>query len=73
MIMITLRPEKRTAGGALASLAAHDIVTQCGVDPQHISCYTYGCPRVGNAAWASEWKKTVPNTWHVINNKVPST
>ena len=28
------------AGGAIASLAAHDLVTVCGVDAQRVSCYT---------------------------------
>lgn len=34
------------AGGAIASLAAHDIVTRCHARPHSVSVYTFGCPRV---------------------------
>ena len=46
-------------GGAVATLAAHDIVTFCGVAPERISCYTFGCPRVGNHAFAAEYDTVV--------------
>ena len=37
-------------GGALATLAAYDIVKGCpNVD---VACYTYGAPRTGNRAFA---------------------
>ena len=59
-------------GGAVATLAAHDIVSGCGVAPEAISCYTFGCPRVGNRAFAAEWRAVVPDTWHIINNQARS-
>lgn len=31
--------------------------------------YTFGCPRVGNAAFAAEVNMRVPELWHVINDK----
>ena len=34
-------------------------------------CYTFGAPRVGNQAWASECGDLVPATFHVINDQVP--
>ena len=46
-------------GGAVASLAAHDIVTQCKLPSQNVSCYTFGAPRVGNHAFAAEYERLV--------------
>ena len=34
-------------------------------------CYTFGAPRVGNRAWASECGDLVPAMFHVINDQVP--
>jgi pimeloyl-ACP methyl ester carboxylesterase len=34
-------------GGAIATLAALDVMRQCKVGPQQVACYTFGCPRVG--------------------------
>ena len=56
-------------GGALASLAAIDIVRECGVDSDRVSCYTFGCPRIGNHAFAADYAQAVPDTWHVINDQ----
>ena len=63
-------------GGALATLAAFDLVRSCkslnssqgpATDP---ICYTFGAPRLGNHAFAHLFNTTVPNTWHVINDQV---
>ncbi len=58
-------------GGALATLAAHDIRQAC---PDHtkldISCYTFGAPRTGNHAFAHEYNEGVPDTWGIINDQV---
>ena len=56
-------------GGAVATLAAFDVVRDCGVPAANVGCYTFGCPRVGNHAFAAEYEETVPNTWHVINDQ----
>ena len=34
-----------------------------------VSCYTFGCPRVGNHRFAHEYEEVVPDTWHVINDQ----
>ena len=59
-------------GGAVATLAAFDIARgACGVavPESNVMCYTFGCPRVGNHAFADEYAAAVPNTWHVINKQ----
>lgn len=33
-----------------------------------ITCYTFGCPRTGNHAWAALFKPVVRETFHIINN-----
>ena len=59
-------------GGALAQLAAHDIATAGAKQGLTVSvgCYTFGAPRVGNHAFANEYNKLVPHTWHIINDQV---
>ena len=47
---------------------------QIRVDIAEVWCfqmevYTFGCPRVGNAAFAAEVNMRVPELWHVINDK----
>jgi predicted lipase len=42
-------------GGAVATLAALDIVRLCSLSPEQVSCYTFGCPRVGNHTFAAEY------------------
>ena len=32
---------------------------------------TYGCPYIGNEAFAREYQALVPNTWHVVEEKDP--
>ena len=60
-------------GGALASFAAADIALRGGVAadgggaPRYLSSYTYGCPRIGNAALAAAWTAAVPDGWRVVN------
>ena len=59
-------------GGALATLAAPEIVTaleQAGVKV-HVSCYTFGAPRTGNHAFARHYDRKVPDTWGLINDQV---
>jgi Lipase (class 3) len=56
-------------GGAIASLAAMDAVRECGVDSQRVVCYTFGCPRIGNHAFAGDYETAVPDTWHVVNDQ----
>ena len=54
-------------GGALATLAAHDLQAEFGF--RHLHCYTFGAPRTGNHAFAAETSRLVPETWHVINDR----
>lgn len=59
-------------GGALATLAAHDVAgaaAEAGLQ-LHISCYTFGAPRTGNHAFAKDFASTVPDTWGLINDQV---
>jgi predicted lipase len=42
-------------GGAIATLAAFDMVRICNLSPRQVSCYTFGCPRVGNHSFAEEY------------------
>ena len=55
-------------GGAVAQLAACDIRRHCGVASDRVTVYTFGCPRVGNHAFAREYEAAVPDTWHVVND-----
>ena len=64
-------------GGALAELAAHHFAT-CAREQgnpyisRQLACYTFGAPRVGNAAWAAECGAMIPAMFHVINDQVCS-
>ncbi|CAD7702015.1 unnamed protein product [Ostreobium quekettii] len=55
-------------GGAIAQLAAFEISSTLKVGPCRVSCYTLGCPKVGNRAFACEYHRAVPDTWHVVND-----
>lgn len=55
-------------GGALATLAAFEI-KQKWPDAQ-MFVYTFGAPRVGNTAWASEYDALVPGSWYIVNHQV---
>ncbi len=59
-------------GGALANLAAYDIVKGLKLVDRKttVSCYTFGAPRVGNYAFAHEYTTNVPDTWSIINDQV---
>ncbi len=54
-------------GGALATLAAHDLQAEFGF--RHLHCYTFGAPRTGNHTFAADTSRLVPETWHVINDR----
>lgn len=59
-------------GGALAMLAAHDIAKALEALDRNtsVACYTFGAPRVGNYAFASEYGAAVPDSWSIINDQV---
>ena len=59
-------------GGAMANLAAYDIAKAVQVAglQAHLACYTFGAPRTGNHAFAWDYRKTVPDTWGLINDQV---
>ena len=42
-------------GGAVASLAAFDIVRELQLPTEHVKVYTFGCPRLGNRAFVREY------------------
>ena len=59
-------------GGALATLAAYDVRKrlQAGGRPQvEVLCYTFGAPRTGNHAFATDYNHVVPDTWSIINDQ----
>jgi triacylglycerol lipase len=53
-------------GGALAALASMDIVLN--VPGKQMSCYTFGSPKVGDAAFAAVYNKLVPETHRFVND-----
>lgn len=57
-------------GGAIATLCAVDIAYRLPelADKIDLHCYTFGCPRTGNRAFARLQSRLVPATWHVINS-----
>jgi predicted lipase len=59
-------------GAALAKMCALD--TAYNVPGKTIYCYTYGAPKVGNAAFAKAYNERVPNTFRFVNGSdiVPS-
>lgn len=56
-------------GGAIASIAAFDLVTSGFIEKSDISpsVITYGQPRTGNYAFANEFMKSVPIIYRVMN------
>ncbi|PNH07480.1 hypothetical protein TSOC_006061 [Tetrabaena socialis] len=56
-------------GGAHATLCTLDIIRELGaaLPYNHITCYTFGAPRIGNHAFAAMYDKVVYETWNVIN------
>jgi len=61
-------------GGALANLCSHDICSTLG-DRAQLTCTTFGAPRPGNHAFASSFRKAVPDAWDIFhpNDIVPRT
>ncbi len=52
----------------MAVLAAYDIAD---LFPWlSLQVYTVGAPRPGNRAFAKQYEAKVPDTWHVINDRV---
>lgn len=56
-------------GGALAVLAAHDIAAQ--LKSISLQVVTFGCPYIGNHAFAADYEACVPDTWHIIHDRDP--
>ena len=52
-------------GAALACLCALDIQYNT---PKSVRCVTYGCPKVGNAAFAESYNRRVPKTYRVVTH-----
>jgi hypothetical protein len=56
-------------GGALSTLCAHELGRRTawrGAPPRVVN-YSFGSPRVGNAAFAAELNAAAPNCWRVVN------
>ncbi|CAL8471597.1 g11139 [Coccomyxa elongata] len=56
-------------GGALATLCSFELANRRyrhGGEPE-ITMYNYGSPRVGNAAFARAYDRSVPDSWRVTN------
>ncbi len=70
---LPLQVTGHSLGGALAQLAALDIVTnlQDVLHGSDICLYTFGSPNVGNAAFANLVNSKVPNFWRVENDGDP--
>ncbi|KAL4452197.1 hypothetical protein ABPG75_007859 [Micractinium tetrahymenae] len=56
-------------GGALAVLASQQISLAHPASRQTV--YTFGCPRVGNAAFAAMYNDAVPDAWSICNRGDP--
>ncbi|KAL4450128.1 hypothetical protein ABPG77_010797 [Micractinium sp. CCAP 211/92] len=54
-------------GGALATLCAWDCAHRSWPTPVDLEVWNYGCPRVGNRAFAEHYNQLVPSTWRVVN------
>ena len=54
-------------GGALATLAAYDLQAEFAF--RKLQVYTFGSPRTGNHAFAHDYERRVPHTWHVVNER----
>ena len=54
-------------GGALATLAAYDLQAEFGF--RKLQVYAFGSPRTGNHAFARDYERKVPHTWHVVNDR----
>ena len=54
-------------GGAAAKLASFDIQTELESKIGSLSCYTFGCPRVGNHAFRRSYRKKVKISWDLMH------
>jgi hypothetical protein len=56
-------------GGAAARIASYDISEWLNAKrvTYKLACYTYGCPRVGNSAFAECYNEMVPDTWSIMH------
>ena len=52
-------------GGALAMIAAQDLTENFDL-PQPVQVYTFGSPRIGNVAYASNYDQKIPATFRVV-------
>ncbi len=70
---LPLQVTGHSLGGALAQLAALDIVTNLEdtLNGSDVCLYTFGSPSVGNAAFANLLNSKVPNFWRVENDGDP--
>ena len=69
--MINVYVTGHSLGGALATLAAHDIKT--AHPAAHVTVYTFGQPRVGNVAFKNEYNQLIDEHFAVINGLDPVT
>ncbi|KAL4452204.1 hypothetical protein ABPG75_007866 [Micractinium tetrahymenae] len=58
-------------GGALAVLASQQISRAHPASRQTV--YTFGCPRVGNAAFAAMYNEAITDAWAIVNRGDPVT
>ena len=55
-------------GGALATLCALDLQFNFfSTEPERISLYSFGSPRVGNSEFRQSFNRRVPNSYRVVN------
>ena len=54
-------------GGALATLLASDLASRPDPKPR-LAVYTFGSPRVGNAAFARDFGAAVKDSWRIVND-----
>ena len=67
--MVKIYVTGHSLGGALATLAAHDIKKQFPHYP--VTVYTFGQPRVGNYAFAKEYNSIIKDHFAIINEQDP--
>ncbi|KIY96518.1 hypothetical protein MNEG_11444 [Monoraphidium neglectum] len=77
----SLAPERLTIyltghslGGSLATLCGYELLKKYGGEGgrlrrDQVKVYGFGAPRTGNHAFAQDYGRTVPDTWHVINDQ----
>ena len=67
MIRLYCHATGHSLGGALATLAAYDIATAAEAAGRqlNLACYTFGCPRVGNHAFARDFEEVPPPPIHI--------